>query len=146
MIFAWSRLIPRTLLRVVIIETCLASRYLLSHQCYPGKKLRSSAACASRPGAHRDVQWENQCGPITNYENNGQLAEREERQSSVSLFVCVLLASTRQLPIFDCYEYVTGTHYHLITPDSLSTASLDQGNHILDQYTGSQTGERNAIL
>lgn len=43
-------------------------------------------------------------------------------------------------------EYVTGTRHLLFTPDRLSAASLHQRNHILDQFTGNQTGERNVTL
>lgn len=51
----WRGLIdnPHTLLHTVIMETYLTGRYLLSHRWYPGEKLRSSAACAGGPAAHR---------------------------------------------------------------------------------------------
>lgn len=71
---------------------------------------------------------------------------KERRDTAPSVYLSAFCWPQHDNFQFSTYEYVTGTHYHLITPDSLSTASLDQGNHILDQYTGSQTGERNAIL
>lgn len=77
----WARtpLILPTLLILVIMETAFFFDWLLSAESSaggwnrgcPGEKLGSSAA-------HGDVQWQNQCRPITNYQNNGGLRGEAE--------------------------------------------------------------------
>lgn len=77
-------LILPTLLILVIMETFLTGSNLLSHQWGGGETVgiqaRSWAAQQLRgqPAAHGDVQWENQCWPITNYQNNGRLRGEAE--------------------------------------------------------------------
>lgn len=70
------------------------------------------------------------------------LKERGDRAPSVYLST-LCWRQHHNFHLSTVNEYVTGTHHHLITPDRLSAASPHQCNHILDQFTGSQTGERN---
>lgn len=72
---------------------------------------------------------------------------KERREGAPSVYLSALCwRQHHNFHLSTVNEYVTVTHFHLITPDRLATASLDQCNHILDQYAGTQTGERNVIL